>query len=164
MVFDEIRQRRSERSPVMQVTHAEAVQMKVVSVLVVDAFNAWRDFVTTSLGTQLNIHILGAASTGPEAVQKTLELRPDLVLLEIGLPELNGIEAARQIVRHVPETKILFLSSNSDPEVVREAFAVGGHGYVFKLDAATELVTGVESVRRGKKFLSSSFADIRHLF
>jgi len=147
----------------MQVIHAEAVKMNVVSVLVVDAFNAWKDFVTTHLSTQLDMHILGAASTGSEAVQKTLELQPDLVLLEISLPELNGIEAARQILRHLPQTKLLFLSCNSDPEVVREAFAVGGYGYVFKLDAAMELLAGVESVRRGRKFLSSSFADIRNL-
>jgi DNA-binding NarL/FixJ family response regulator len=95
-------------------------------------------------------------SDGLEAVQKAGELQPDLILLDIALPRVNGIEAARRIRKVAPKSKILFLSQRFDLDVVRIALSEGGHGYVVKSDADAELFTGVEVVMQGKKFVSRS--------
>jgi DNA-binding NarL/FixJ family response regulator len=98
--------------------------------------------------------VVGVASDGLEAVLKAAELHPDLVLLDIGMPKLNGIEALRQIREIAPQSRILFLSQELDPVLVQIALGAGGHGYVAKLDAERELFTAVEAVMLGKKFVS----------
>lgn len=114
------------------------------------------------------LQVVGVASDGLEAVLKAEELRPDLILMDIGLPKLNGIGAARRICKVTPESKILFATQESDLDVVREALSAGGHGYIVKSDAESELLVAVESVMSGKKFVSSSlaghaFADVVEL-
>jgi DNA-binding NarL/FixJ family response regulator len=84
-----------------------------------------------------------------------VELKPDLILLDIGLPTLNGLEAARQIRKLVPESKIIFLSQESSADVVQEALRIGARGYVVKVRAATGLLTAVEAVISGKRYVSS---------
>jgi DNA-binding NarL/FixJ family response regulator len=93
-------------------------------------------------------------SDGLEAVQKAEELKPDLIVLDIGLPTLNGIEVARQIRRLVPDSKILFLSQESSADVVREALSLGALGYVVKAHAGTELLAAVQAVLQGNQFVS----------
>ena len=100
--------------------------------------------------------MIAEASDGSEAVQKAEELKPDLILLDIGLPKLNGIEAARRIRQCSPDTKIIFLSQNSDLDVVGTALGTGALGYVRKIDAGGELLLAVDAVLRGKQFVSSS--------
>ncbi len=95
-------------------------------------------------------------SDGLEAVRKACELRPDLILLDIGLPRLNGIEAARQIRTLVPESKIIFLTQESSAEVVEEALRLGACGYVKKLKAAKDLLAAVQAVVSGNQFVSSA--------
>ena len=85
-----------------------------------------------------------------------VELRPDLILLDIGLPSLNGIEVARQMRSLVPESKIIFLTQESSAEMVQEALNLGARGYVIKITAASELLTAVETVLSGKTFVSST--------
>ena len=102
--------------------------------------------------------VIAIASDGLEAVQKAKELQPDLVLLDIGLPSLNGMEVARQIRKLSPESKILFVSQESSAEVVRGALGTGAHGFVFKSDAGRELLEGVSAVLRGEQFVSDRFA------
>ena len=94
------------------------------------------------------------AADGLEAVQKAELLAPDLVLLDIGLPTLNGIEAARQIRKIVPKSKIIFVSQESSCEVVHEALDFGAWGYVLKARAATDLLAAVDAVLEGRHFLS----------
>jgi DNA-binding NarL/FixJ family response regulator len=130
--------------------------MRPVRVLIVDDFEPWQRFVVEHLGQLPHTRITGFASDGLEAIQKTQELQPDLVLLDVGLPKLNGIEAARQIRRLVPRAKIIFVSSDSDPDVVRAAFRAGGLGYVLKADAGGSLLVGMETVLLGKQFVSPS--------
>jgi DNA-binding NarL/FixJ family response regulator len=134
-----------------------------IRVLIVDDFDPWQGFVICQLERQPNVRIIGFASDGLEAVQKAEELQPDLILLDVGLPKLNGIEAARQIRNLVPRAKIIFLSSDSDPDVVRAAFLAGGRGYVLKSDAEGALLPGVETVLLGKQFVSPSIAKIDDL-
>jgi len=97
-----------------------------------------------------------------EAVRKAEELQPDLILLDIGLPKLNGIEAARQIEKLCPRSRILFLSEQSSTDVVQEALNTGGYGYVVKSDAGTELLSAVDAVVRGEQFVGRRFAE--HVF
>jgi DNA-binding NarL/FixJ family response regulator len=102
------------------------------------------------------LQIVGDASDGLEAVQKALELTPDLILMDIGLPPLDGIEAARQIRKLVPHSKIIFLSQESSVELVQEVMNLGASGYVLKAYAGTDLLAAVEAVLLGKKFVSST--------
>jgi DNA-binding NarL/FixJ family response regulator len=92
-------------------------------------------------------------------VQKAEELQPDLILLDMMLPKLNGIETARQIRSVAPQSKIIFVSSECDIDSVLTAFQAGGCGYVSKMEAAEDLLAGVESVLRGERFVSPGLAD-----
>lgn len=132
-------------------------------VLIVDDFDPWLGFVVQLLRRQPHVRIVGFASDGLEAIQKAEEFQPDLILLDIGLPKLNGIEAARQIRSLVRKAKIMFLSSDSDPDVVRAAFLAGGRGYILKSDAEGGLLHGIEAVLLGKQFVSSSLKEIGDL-
>jgi DNA-binding NarL/FixJ family response regulator len=100
------------------------------------------------------LEIVGEATDGLEAVQKAQELNPDLVLLDIGLPNLKGIEAAHRIGELVPKAKILFVTQNDDADVVKAALNNGAHGYIWKVDAGPELLAGIEAVLRGQRFVS----------
>jgi CheY-like chemotaxis protein len=100
--------------------------------------------------------VIAEAADGPEAIQKAEELKPDLIVLDIGLPKLNGIEAARRIRRVSPSTKIVFLSQNNDPDVVRVALSTGALGYVQKTDVRSDLLPAIEAVLQGRQFVSSS--------
>ena len=100
--------------------------------------------------------VIGEASDGSEAVQMAEALRPDLIVLDIGLSKLNGIEATRRIRPLSPSSKIVFLSQNNDPAVARAALSTGAQGYVRKTDAVSELLSAVDAVLRGKRFVSSS--------
>jgi DNA-binding NarL/FixJ family response regulator len=84
------------------------------------------------------LQVIGEAADGLEAVQKALELKPDLVLMDIGLPSLNDIDAARQIRKLVPESRIIFLSQESSAEMVQEALSLGAQGYVSNVNAARD--------------------------
>ena len=125
-----------------------------VRVLVVDDFEPWRDFVRSALMKQPGLQVVGEASDGLEAVQKSQELQPDLILLDIGLPTMNGIESARHIKQLAPGAKILFASENSDVDVIRVALSDGALGYVLKADAAHELLPAIAAVLRGDRFVS----------
>jgi CheY-like chemotaxis protein len=105
---------------------------------------------------QPEFQVIGEASDGSEAVQKAEELKPDLILLDIGLPKLNGIEAARQIRQLSPTPKIIFLSQDNSLDIVQEALCTGALAYVHKAQAGSELLPAVEAVLRGERFVSSS--------
>jgi DNA-binding NarL/FixJ family response regulator len=101
-----------------------------------------------------DVEIVGEVSDGLEAIQKAVELRPDLILLDIGLPTLNGIEVARQVRKLVPESKIIFLSQESSADVVQEALKLGAVGYIVKARTNRELLPAVGAVLAGKTFVS----------
>jgi DNA-binding NarL/FixJ family response regulator len=126
-----------------------------IRVLVVDDYEPFRRVVCSRLESRPDFEVIGEASDGLEAVEKAQVLKPDLILLDIGLPSLNGIEAARRISSLIPATTILFVSQISDPDVVQEALSNGAIGYVWKQDAGIDLLRGVESALRGTRFVSS---------
>lgn len=132
--------------------------MESTRILIVDDCEAWRRMVITMLQSRADWQIICEAADGFEAVQKSKELEPDLILLDVGLPRLNGIEAARQICAIAPRSKILFLSAIPYSDVMQEALCVGAQGYVLKSDAAHDLLPAVEAVMEGKRFVCSRFA------
>jgi DNA-binding NarL/FixJ family response regulator len=129
-----------------------------VRVLVVDDYAPWCQFVTSTLRKHPEFIIVGEASDGLAAVSKAQELQPDLVLLDIGLPKLNGIEAARQIRKLASSSKILFITENNSRVIAEEALRTGASGYILKSDAARELMPAIRAVLQGKQFVSARFA------
>ena len=146
--------------PLLNVTETEKICMGMVRLLVVDDFRLWRDCVKAYLEGHPDLRVAGFASDGLEALQKVQELKPDVVLLDIRLPKLGGIETARQIQKLNPNCKIIFLSGHLHPEIVRTALEAGACGYVHKEDASDELLASLESVLVGKRYLSHSVADL----
>ena len=134
---------------------AEFVRVSVVHVVVVDDVENWRRSVASLLRGE-PFEIIGEATNGLEAVQLVERMQPTVVLLDIGLPGLHGIEAGERIRRLAPDTRILFVSQESDPDIVRAALQLGAWGYVLKSEAARELVEAIRTVVVGKKFVSSS--------
>jgi DNA-binding NarL/FixJ family response regulator len=132
--------------------------MSTVRVLVVDDYEPARRFVCSTLQQTPDVQIVGEAADGLEAVRKAEELQPDLIVLDIGLPTLNGIEAARQIRKLSPASKILFVSQESSADVVQGALSLGVLGYVVKAHAGSELLAAVQSVRQGRQYLSSGLS------
>jgi DNA-binding NarL/FixJ family response regulator len=129
-----------------------------VRVLVVDDYEPFRRFVCSTLRKRPALQVVGETSDGLEAVHKAEELQPDLIVLDIGLPTLNGIEAARRIGKLAPETKILLISQESAADVVQEALALGVLGYVVKAHAGSELLAAVAAVLEGRQFVSSGLS------
>lgn len=124
------------------------------SVLVVEDFEPFRRFICSTLVQRSELEIVGEVADGLQAVEKAEELQPDLILLDIGLPTLNGIEAACRISRVAPAAKVLFVSQQHDPDVVTAALSNGAKGYVRKENAKTDLLPAVEAVLRGNRFVS----------
>ena len=130
-----------------------------VRVLVVDDHEPFRRFVCTTLAEEQDVEVIGEASDGLSAIRKAEELKPDLIVLDIGLPTLNGIEAGRRIRKLCPECKILFLTQESSVEMVQEAFSLGASAYIVKAHAGSELSAAVEAVCQGRLFVSKGLSD-----
>jgi len=127
-----------------------------IRTLIADDYAEWRRQVRLLLQARPEWQVIAEASDGSEAIQKAEALKPDLILLDISLPEFSGIEAARRIRQLSPSSKIVFLSQNNDRDVVRAALSTGALGYVHKADAGSELVPAVDAVLRDKQYVSSS--------
>jgi DNA-binding NarL/FixJ family response regulator len=127
-----------------------------IRVLVVEDFAPFRRFISSTLEERSDLQVICEVSDGLEAVQKAAELKPDLILMDIGLPTLSGIEAARRIRKLVPESKIIFLSQEFSAGVVQPALQLGACGYVVNAKSGSELLTAVETVISGKQFVTSA--------
>ena len=128
---------------------------ETIRVLIVDDYEPWRRFVRSLLEKQPELHVVSEVADGAEAVRKAQELEPDLILLDIGLPTLGGIEAARRVRERVPGSKIIFVSQNRDRDMAEEALRTGALGYVVKSAAGSELLAAIEAVVEGKQFVST---------
>ena len=114
----------------------------------------FRKFFCSTLRKRPELQIVGEDTDGLQALQRADELQPDLILLDIGLPNLSGIDAARRIRKLSPQSKIIFLTQESSADLVREALSLGAKGYVVKAKAGSELLIAMEAVRQGTEFVS----------
>lgn len=123
-------------------------------ILVADDHDIVREGMRRLLEARADWRVCGEASTGREAVERARQLKPDLVILDITMPELNGLEAARQILQALPRTEVLILTMHESEEMARQVLAVGVHGYVLKSDAGRELEAAVEAIAQGKPYFT----------
>jgi len=135
-----------------------------IRILIADDYMGWRNQVRSLLRARPDWKVICDVSNGSEAVEKAEELKPDLILLEIGLQHLNGIEAAWRIRHLSPHCKIVFLSADNSLDVVRVALSTGAQGYVYKPRAQYDLLSAIDAVLQGKRFVSGmikgyKFAD-----
>lgn len=137
------------------------VPISTTRVLVVDDFAPWRRMVRLTLKANPNIQIVAEAENGMAAIHKALECKPDIVLLDIGLPDLNGIEVAREIRASLPAIRILFLTENSAPDVVHEAMSTGALGFVLKSTAARDLEPAIKAILHDTHFVSLAASENR---
>jgi DNA-binding NarL/FixJ family response regulator len=127
-------------------------------ILVVDDHPVTRKTICGLLRSEPDFDVVCDATNGTDAVERAKNLQPDVVVLDINMPGMNGLEAARHIKDAAPSTEILFLSQHTELETIRQAFHVGGRGYVVKSDAAKELVPAVYAVRAKNRYLSERFS------
>src|SRR5689334_13379782 len=127
--------------------------MTSVTVLLVDDYEPFRRLIALLLEEMPGIGVIGEASDGLEAIQKAKELQPDLILLDIGLPKVSGLRAAKDILESVPNSKIVFLTQETSEDVVAEALRLGAFGYVAKVNAGIELEKVVQAVRHAKELI-----------
>ena len=132
--------------------------MKPLRILLADDHTLVRQGVRKILEDQENWTIVGEAQDGRELVKKVLEEQPDVVVVDVAMPLLNGIEATRQILRKLPSTKVLMLSMHDHPEYVLESVRAGAHGYLLKDTAAAELRHAIRAVEEGEAFYSPPVA------
>jgi DNA-binding NarL/FixJ family response regulator len=118
-------------------------------ILIVDDFEPWRRHLRATLATQPECQIVGEAADGHQAVRKCEELKPDLVLLDINIPGINGIKAATRIFDVAPKAKILFLSAARDPATIRASLNAGAQGYILKANVASDLIPAIGGIRHG---------------
>jgi DNA-binding NarL/FixJ family response regulator len=128
--------------------------MKPITVLLADDHAIVRDGLAALLDAETDIAVIGQADTGREAVRLVKKLLPEVVVMDIAMPLLNGLEAARQILKTFPATRVLILSAHSDDEYVDEVIRIGAAGYLIKQDSAQDLATAVRQAHAGKTFFS----------
>jgi len=133
--------------------------MRPFRTLIVDDVEDFRHFLCSTLEQRTDCEVVGEASDGLQAVVQAELLQPDLILLDLGLPTINGIEAARRIRKLSPNSKILFFTQNCSREIAQGALRTGAHGYLLKSDA-TDLPNAVETVLSGEQFVSSRVKQI----
>ena len=149
-----------EKSPLERNANNGGGSESLTRVLVVDDNEPFRRFVRETLSTRPGLQIVSEAADGLEGVQKAVELQPALIVLDIGLPKLNGIEAARRIRKLSPQSKILFLTQESSAEVIQEAISLGALGFVIKAHAAHDLSAALEAVLRNEQFVSRTLKAV----
>lgn len=130
-----------------------------VRILVVEDFADWRSYISEKLRDIPRLTVIHFAVDGLEAVRKAAELKPDLILMDIGLPSLSGIEASRKIRTLVPESKVIFVTAETSASVAEEALSLGAAGYVLKTAVDSDLLQAIEAVMSGRRFVSRDLCE-----
>ena len=122
--------------------------------------------MSVALGLKTQLQVVGEAHDGLSAIQKVIELKPDVVVLDIGLPDMSGVTVAEEILKYAPSTRVIFLTENTSPEIVRAALHTGAQGYVVKSCAARDLIPALDAVMLNAYFVSSAAtaAGVKNLF
>jgi len=135
---------------------ASNLQTSISRILVVDDYEPWRRLVCSLLQKESDLKVVGEARDGLEAVQKAIDLRADLVLMDIDLSKMNGLEAARRIGDAAQGARILFVSQINDTDVIEAALDNGASGYILKMDAEAELLPAIKAIVRGARLVPTS--------
>jgi DNA-binding NarL/FixJ family response regulator len=128
-------------------------------ILIVDDHAVVRRGIRALLESHDGWEVCGEATTGREAVEQSRRLRPDIVVMDLSLPELNGLDATRQILKDAPDTEVLVLTMHHSEELARDVLRAGARGYVLKADADESLIAAVDNLRQHKPFLTSAVTD-----
>jgi DNA-binding NarL/FixJ family response regulator len=134
--------------------------MKKLRILIADDHGLVRRGAREVLHSQPGWRVVGEAVNGREAVEKAIELKPDVAVVDIGMPELNGVEAVRQIRQGVPNTRVLVLTMHESAHMLRRALDAGANGYLLKSDLTNTLTKAVKAVAEGKRFLAPKVSEI----
>lgn len=134
--------------------------MPPLKVLIADDHEIVRRGLRALLEAERDCQVVGEAADGRQAVQMTKDLKPDVVVLDIGMPSLNGLEATKQILKERPDTKVLILTMHDADAVIREVIDAGARGYILKTDAGRDLATAVDMLRNNKTYFTSRVAQM----
>lgn len=134
--------------------------MTAFRILIADDHEIVRRGIRALIENHPGWEVCAEASDGRDAVEKARELRPDLVLVDVSMPNLNGLDAARQILEIVPQTRVLILTMHESEQIVREVLEVGARGFLLKSDAARDLVSAIQALQRRTTFFTSSVAEM----
>lgn len=134
--------------------------MKPVRILIADDHDIVREGVRAMAARREGWAVCGEASTGREAVAQAEALKPDIIVMDIGMPELNGLDATRRIKRVLPRCEILIFTANETEEIVRNVFRAGARAYLLKSEANRHLVPAIEAIGRGKTYFSSRVSEL----
>jgi two-component system secretion response regulator SsrB len=132
----------------------------MVTIIVVDDSKPWREFVSLLLRRRPEWNLLCEVATGLEGCDSCTDLSPDVVLLDLGLPDINGLDVLKRIRSHRSLTKVIVVTNEASPEIVEAALGLGAAGYVFKPDAGRDLLPAIDSILSGKTFVSSGLKNI----
>ena len=127
-------------------------------ILIVDDYEPWRRHISLALRDASRWEVIGEASDGPEGLEKARALKPDLTLLDISLPTLDGFQVARRLFAEDPTARVLFVSEHQSWEIAKAALDMGARGYLVKSDAGRELLPALQTIARGRRFISSALA------
>ena len=130
-----------------------------ITVLLVDDYAPFRSYLKILLRIATALEVVGEAGDGPEAIQKSVELKPKIVLLDLSMPGMNGIEASKHIRKVSPDSRIIILTDESSGEVARRALDGGADGYVLKLYAGSELLDAIAAVNDGRRYISTRIVE-----
>ena len=131
-----------------------------ISVFIADDHTVVRDGLRLLIETQSDMKVVSDASNGREAARQVLHTNPDVVIMDLAMPELNGVEATRQIREKCPATKVIILSMHSSSEHIFQALKAGAHGYLLKESAGMEVISAIRVVHSGKRYLSEKIGDV----
>jgi DNA-binding NarL/FixJ family response regulator len=130
-----------------------------IAVFIADDHTVVRDGLRLLIETQSDMKVVSEASNGREAARQVLRTSPDVVIMDLAMPELNGVEATRQIRENCPATKVIILSMHSSSEHIFQALKAGAHGYLLKESAGMEVISAIRVVHSGKRYLSEKIGD-----
>jgi len=134
--------------------------MNTVSILIADDHAVVRRGVRTLLETQPGWKVVSEESNGREAIDKVIKLSPDVAILDISMPDLNGLDATTLILKARPETRVLILTMHSEEDLIKKSLSAGARGYLLKSDAERDLITAIEALLHGKTFFTSAASDV----